>query len=155
MNNMTADFILRIGDGNNFNASSSKLIWGINSKKNTVARWFKSIAKEGDRLWFVKKNTKGQIVAVATFTGIKERILGPLIELTLTNKELGWDNKGDDCDTEVHYKDLYNLTNCDLYSEIKSPLTIRLYNPEKCKVDLPAEYPYIVRYSKITNSMSN
>lgn len=155
---MTAHYILRIGTGIHFNASSSKSIWGINSlnkNKKTVnkdIKWFKSNVKEGDLLWFVTGGSNGQIVAVATFTGIKERILGPLIELTYTNSELGWTETEGNWDTEVHYKDLYNLTQCNLFSEIKSPRSIRWYN-EKCKVNLVAEYPNIVRYSKVSNHM--
>ena len=149
---MPNHFILRIGDGVHFNASSSKSIWGINSKV-IACKWFKSIAKAGDVLWFVKSKSKGQIVAMATFTETRERIIGPIIDLTLTNKELGWDKTDGDWDTEVHYKDLYDLTKCKLHTGIKSPLTIREYNHEKCKVDLPEEYPRIVRYSNTTNSM--
>jgi hypothetical protein len=148
---MPNHFLLRIGDGTHFNSSSTKFIWGINST-TSLGKWFKSIVKEGDLLWFVRSKSNGQIVAVATFTAIKERILGPLIELTLTNKELGWTKTDGNWDTEVHYKDLYNLTHCNLFSEIKCPSTFRLYS-EKCKVDLIAEYPRIVRYSKITTSM--
>lgn len=148
---MTNHFLLYIGDGTHFNASSSKSIWGITSK-HSFAKGFLSIVKEGDILWFVKSKTNGQIIAVATFTETKKRILGPLISLTLTNTELGWDKTDGDWDTEVHYKDLYNLTNCNLISEIKGAAGIRLYN-ENCKVNLPAEYPYIVRYSKVTSIM--
>ena len=148
---MPNHFILRIGDGIHFNASSSKSIWGINSS-HPLAKWFLSNASEGDLLWFVKGKTNGQIVAVATFTGTKMRILGPLIALTLTNTELGWNKTEGEWDTEVHYKDLYNLTHCNLISEIKGPGGIRPYN-DKCKVNLVTEYPHIVRYSKVTNSM--
>ena len=81
---MPNNFLLRIGDGVHFNASSSKLIWGIDSKYS-FAKGFLTTAKEGDLLWFVKGKTNGQIVAVATFTRTNKRILGPLIELTLTN----------------------------------------------------------------------
>jgi hypothetical protein len=148
---MPAHYLLRIGDGDHFNASSTKSIWGINSA-HPWCKSFISTIKEGDLLWFVKSKNKGQIVAMATFTKIQERVLGPLIELTLTNEELGWDKSEGYWDTEVHYKDLYNLTECNMFSEIKSSLVIRLYN-DKCKVDLPAEYQHIVRYSKIRNSM--
>ena len=148
---MTEHYLLRIGDGVHFNASSSKSIWGINSAHPWCKRFISTI-KEGDLLWFVKSKNKGQIVAVATFTAIKERILGPLIELTLNNEDLGWNKTEGDWDTEVHYKDLYNLTDCNMFSEIKSPLVIRVYN-DKCKINLPLEYPYIVRYSKVTNKM--
>jgi hypothetical protein len=149
---MPNHFILRIGDGEHFNASSSKCIWGINSK-TTLGKWFKSIAKEDDILWFVKSKSKGQIVAVATLTCLKERVIGPLIALTLTNEELGWNKQEGVWDTEVHYKDLYNLTDCDLFSEIKCPSTIRLYDSMKCKVNLPCEYASIVRYSKLKKTM--
>ena len=113
---------------------------------------FQKEAKEGDLLWFVKSKTNGQIVAVATFTRTNKRILGPLIELTLTNAELGWDKSEGDWDTEVHYKDLYNLTHCNLISEIEGANSIRRYN-YKCKINLITEYPQIIRYSKVTNSM--
>lgn len=148
---MTNHFLLYIGDGVHFNASSSKSIWGITST-HTSAKGFLRRAKEGDLLWFVKSKTNGQLVAVATFTGTKKRILGPLIELTLTNSELGWDKSEGEWDTEVHYKDLYNLTHCKLISKIKGAAGIRRYN-DKCKVNLIVEYPYIARYYKVTNSM--
>ena len=149
---MPNHFLLRIGDGVHFNASSSKSIWGINSEHPCAKNFLRKV-KEGDLLWFVKSETRGQIVAVATFTDTKTRILGPLIALTLTNSELGWEKSEGVWDTEVHYKDLYDLTHCNLISEIKSPLGIRQYNGDKCKVDLIMEYPHIVRYCKVTNSM--
>jgi hypothetical protein len=74
------------------------------------------------------------------------------LALDLTNVELGWNKTEGDWDTEVHYKDLYNLTKCNLISEIKGAASIRLYN-DKCKVNLITEYPQIIRYSKVTNSM--
>ena len=148
---MPNHYLLYIGDGVHFNASSSKSIWGINSK-HSFAKGFLTTAKEGDLLWFVKSKTNGQIVAVATFTRTNMRILGPLIELTFTNSELGWDKTEGEWDTEVHYKDLYNLTQCNLISEIKGAVGIRLYN-DKCKVNLVTEYMHIVRYSKVTNRM--
>jgi hypothetical protein len=149
---MPNHFLLRIGDGAHFNTSSLRFIWGINSDTSPLGKWFKSTAREGDLLWFVTSKSKGQIVAVATFTGAKERVLGPLIALTATNDELGWNCTEGSWDTEVHYKDLYNLTHCNLFSDIKGPSTIRLYS-EKCKVNLIEEYLHIVRYSKLTTSM--
>ena len=144
-------WLLRIGDGIHFNASSSKSIWGITSTY-CFTKGFLSKAKEGDLLWFVKGASKGQIVAVATLMHTNKRIIGPIIELTLSNKELGWDKTEGEWDTEVHYKDLYNLTDCQLFSEIKGAAGIRSYN-DKCKVNLALEYPSIVRYSKTTNNM--
>ena len=146
---MSNHFILRIGDGKHFNASSLKYIWGINSKIPYV-RGFINKVKAGDILWFVIGGAKGKIVAVATFKETKKRDIGPLINFTFTNSELGW-GQGD-WDTEVIYTNLYNLTHLELLSEISSPLSIRSYN-DKCKVNLILEYPLIVRYSKVTNSM--
>ena len=141
---MPNHFLIYIGDGVHFNASSSRSIWGIDSTLS-LTKGFLRRAKEGDLLWFVKSKTNGRLVAVATFTGVNKRILG----LTLTNSELGWDKSKGEWDTEVHYKDLYDLTHCNLISEIKGAASIRLYN-DKCKVNLITEYPQIVRYSKVT-----
>tara|TARA_B100001093_G_scaffold144658_1_gene137310 strand:+ start:14270 stop:14464 length:195 start_codon:yes stop_codon:yes gene_type:complete len=64
----------------------------------------------------------------------------------LTNEELGWSGSGTDwtSDVEIHYTDLYGLTNCELLTHIKSPKTIRKYN-EKCMINLAVEYNYITR----------
>lgn len=145
------NFLLYIGDGSHFNSSSAKNIWGINSNHSAAMMLLKN-AKEGDLLWFVKSKTNGQIVAVSTFTRTVKRILGPLIPLTDTDEELGWNKQVGEWDTEVHYKDLYNLTHCNLISEITGSAVIRKYS-DKCKVNLVTEYPNIVRYLKVTNSM--
>jgi hypothetical protein len=158
---MPNHWLMRIGDGQHFNASSSKSIWGINSE-HSCSKGFLTRVKDGDKLWFVKSKPKGktkaeivplaQIVAVATFIRTNERILGPLIVLTFTDSELGWDKTEGEWDTEVHYKDLYNVTHINLDSEIEGAAGIRPYN-DKCKVNLITEYPQIVRYSGITNRM--
>lgn len=148
---MQNHFLLYVGDGEHFIASSSKYIWGINSKRSCSKGFIKKV-KEGDLLWFVKSKTRGQIIAVATFASINKRVLGPLIALTYTDIELGWDKSSGEWDTEVCYTNLYNLTQCNLFSELKGASVIRSYN-DKCKVNLYVEYPYILRYSKITNSM--
>ena len=96
--------------------------------------------------------TNGQIVAVSTFIETTHRINGPLIDLSFTNEELGWTKDEGEWDTEVHYKNLYNLTESKLFSGIKGNCPIRIYN-KNCKVNLPTEYPSIVRYLKIQNSM--
>jgi hypothetical protein len=149
---MPNHFLLYVGDGDHFVSSSTKCIWGIDAKKS-YGKGFLSSVRDGDLLWFVKSKSRGLIIAVATFTGTKERVLGPLIALTPTNEELGWVKTEGDWDTEVHYKDLYNVSACGLYSELKGASVIRSYN-DRCMVNLPVEYSNIVRYSKITNSMA-
>jgi hypothetical protein len=148
---MPQHFLLRVGDGIHFTDSSKFKLWGVNSKDSPIKGFLKSV-KVGDVLWFVKGKSKGQLISVATFTEAKQRILGPLIPLTLTNEQLGWTKTYGDWDTEIHYDNLYNISMCELYSEIKSPLVIRLYS-DKCKVNLPEEYSNIIRYSKVTNSI--
>ena len=145
------DWLLRIGNETHFKNSSSKNIWGINSKTSYGKSFIKN-AKPGDRLWFVKGKSNGKIVAVVTYVKVVERILGPLIPLTKTNSELGWTESKGEWDTEVRYENLYNLTDCNLNSEIKGACGIRKYN-DKCKVNLSEVYPHIIRYSKVTKSM--
>jgi hypothetical protein len=147
---MTADWLLRVGNGNNFKASSKYRIWGIQSTTPTNKYFIKNV-KPGDRLWFVKSKSQGKLLGVAIYRSHNSRELGPLINLSMTEEELGWTHDGPDweSDTELHYSDLYGLEDCDLLTHIKGPSTIRKYD-EKCRVDLALEYSYIVRYSKIT-----
>jgi hypothetical protein len=151
---MTNDWIFRVGDGNNFIRSSKHNIWGINTSTSPHGKNFIKKVKHGDRLWFVKSKSHGKILALAIYRSHNSRELGPLIPTTLTNEELGWTNEGPDwtSDTEVHYTDLYNLSDCELLTHIKGPSTIREYD-DKCRVDLAVEYSYIVRYSKVTSTM--
>ena len=76
-----------------------------------------------------------------------ERELGPLLDISMTNEELGWKGEGVGwtSETEVHYTHLYYLTDYELITHIKGAATIRKYN-EKCRVDLAREYNYIERY---------
>lgn len=151
MNIEKTDWILRVGYGDNFKASSKYKIWGIKSH-SVNAKNFLAYVKNGDRLWFVIKKSGGKIIAVATYKSHNKRELGPLINITASNEELGWDNEGNpdsdnNWDTEIHYENLYNLENCELFTNIIGPAPIRKYS-EKCSVNLPNEYQYITKYSK-------
>lgn len=150
---METDWIMRVGDACNLINSSKYKIWGIQSD-TPAGKYFMCHVKYGDRLWFVKGKSDGKLVAVATYVSHNERNIGPLISFTRTNEELGWVLLNDSewlFDIEVHYKDLYNLETCELLTRIKGPKTIRTYN-KKCKVNLPLEYTYIVKYSKVSES---
>ena len=149
-NKMTTDWLLRVGNGNNLIHSSKYKMWGVNSK-TPFGKHFISTVRPGDRLWFVKGKSQGRVLAVATYRSQKTRELGPLLDLSLTNEDLGWTNDETDwiSDTEVHYTDLYNVYDCELLTHIKGPTTIRKYD-EKCRVDLAVEYSHIVRYSRVT-----
>ena len=140
-------WLLRVGDGEHFVASQSRKIWGICSKD----AWNKSFVRrvrEGDVLWFIQSNTGGKVMGVATYSHHQARVLGPLIALTATNEELGWTKTHGAWDTEVHYTNLYDVSDVPqpILTGIKSPLVVRMYNPEKCAADLPSEYGSIVKY---------
>lgn len=151
---MTTDWILRVGNGDNLVRSSSYRIWGINSKTSFGKHFVKNV-RPGDRLWFVKSKSNGRVMAVATYRSHNQREYGVLINHSLTNEELGWDNVDTKwvSDVEVHYTDLYNVSNCELLTHIKGTTTIRKYDALKCKVDLPFEYTCICRYVKITTEL--
>ena len=143
---MPTHWILRVANGVHFIKSQSYMRWGINSKHINWAPKFMRTVQPGDIIWFVKQG-QGQVLGVATFTRHCPRELGPLIAATPTNSELGWTESDGDWDTEVHYTDLYDVTECKLLTRIKSPLVGRRYT-EKCQINLPDEYPKIVMYSK-------
>jgi predicted secreted protein len=147
---MTTDWLLRVSDGENLKNSSRYRIWGIKSTTNNNKHFIKNV-KPGDRLWFVKNNSNGKIIAVASYRSHNKREFGELINLSMTNEELGWTGEGPDwtSDTELHYTDLYGLNDCELLTHIKTQSTISKYN-ENCRINLAVEYSNIVRYSRVT-----
>jgi hypothetical protein len=148
---MTTDWILRVGNGQNFINGTRHHLWGIKGTSPT-GKHFVANVKPGDRLWFVKSKTHGQILGVATYRSHNSRNSGLLINDTLTDEEIGWDNVDglwQSCDIEIHYTNLYNVSKCELLTHIIGPSTIRKYS-EKCRVDLAVEYTHICRYSSVT-----
>ena len=148
---MTTDWLLRVANGDNLIRSSKHSIWGIDSQ-TSFGKHFVNNVKPGDRLWFIKSKSQGKIIAVATYQYHNKREVGPLVSTTLTNEELGWTREGTDWETsdiEIHYSELYNLNACEMYTHIKGAATIRTYN-SKCLVQLPHEYCYIRKYSKVS-----
>ena len=145
---MTTDWLLWIGDGENFKNSSKYRIWGIQSTTPGNKYFLKNV-KPGDRLWFVKSKSQGKLLAVATYRSHNIRECGKMTKSE--EEELGWTGNGPDwtSDTEIYYMNLYGLSDCELLTHIKGPATIRKYN-EKCRVNLAVEYSYIVCYSRVT-----
>jgi hypothetical protein len=135
-------WLIRVDTGDSFKNSSKYNIWGC--KSNTSKSFLKDV-QPGDKLWFITNKSKGKIIAVASFESHNERILGPLIGLSMSNDELGWSSNSN-IDTEIHYKDLYNLDQCELNINIKSTILITKYVNEKYDIDLDNEYKYIVKY---------
>lgn len=145
---MSSDWLIRVGDGSNFKNSSKFYIWDISSN-NRNNKYFLENVKEGDKLWFIKSKNNGKVLAVSTYVSCNRRVFGELLDLSLTNNELGWNNTCSVIDTEIFYKNLYCVENCNLFTNIKSPCSIRIFN-EKCAINLPHEYYNIVRYCNIT-----
>lgn len=80
---------------------------------------------------------------------------GPLIPLTQTNEELGW-YYNNNCDIEIHYDNLYNLTDYNyLWINLKDPSTIydNIDKYEKRIKTLEEEYNYITKYLKTVNHL--
>tara|TARA_B100000686_G_scaffold200130_1_gene207019 strand:- start:220 stop:429 length:210 start_codon:yes stop_codon:yes gene_type:complete len=65
----------------------------------------------------------------------------------MTNEELGWTGDGG-WNYELHYDNLYDVSDLDLLTNIQGNTSIRRYN-QNCQVNLPNEYPHIVRYSRV------
>ena len=116
---MSKHWLLRIGDGENFINSSNKQIWGISEKSPTNKNFLRKI-KKGDFLWFIKSNSNGHAIALATYDKNIKRELGPILDITLTNEELGWDNNGNKSDIEIYYIELYNIKDCNIFTNIQS-----------------------------------
>ncbi len=147
---MTIDWIIRVGDGNNFIKASKFNTWCIKEHGSNNIHFLKTVVS-GDRLWFVRNGKNGQIIAVASFVSQRKRELGPLIPITQTNEEFGFNGNGD-WDTEIHYNNLYNLIEINLFSEIRGHCPIRKDN-ENIAINFQQEYENIEKYSKIKNTM--
>lgn len=143
------DWLLRVGDTSHLFSALPFRIWGVNSKDKNNIPYFLRNVKPGDRLWFISGKSQGKAVVVATFVRHAPRELGPLVQVTRTDEELGWTHVPGEWDTEVHYADAYDIRGIDIHTKIQSPRVVRAFNPEKCAVDLPQEYTNIVRYSRV------
>jgi len=136
-------WLIRVNDGESFKNSSRYKIWGC---KSNSSKKFLQDAQAGDKLWFITNKSKGKIIAVVSFESHNVRILGPLLKLSMSDDELKWDNTG--FDIEIHYSDLYDLSQCELNINIKSTILITKYinDTNKYDIDLSQEYKYIVKY---------
>ena len=116
--NMPEHWMVRIGKGDHFVRSSKFSIWGINTKDKSNTSKFIKEATEGDILWFVTSNSKGKAIDVSVFKELKKRITGPLINLSLTNEELGWTDSDGEWDMEINYICLICIRELNKYFKI-------------------------------------
>ena len=68
--------------------------------------------------------------------------------------ELGWDDSTTNwiSDIEIYYDELYNLNNCNLFTNLKGITSVRHYEKEKIELDLDEEFKNIIKYANITNN---
>ena len=145
--NMANDYIIRVGDGDHYRSSTTFSRWGITAE-HAFSKMFMRTVIPGDRLWFLQNG--GKLLGAATFVSTNQREVGPLIQFTPTNEELGWTKKTGNWDTEVHYKNLFDLEKCDMkLNKIRARNSILKFNLEMCGINLPEEYPRIVMYSNV------
>lgn len=142
-------FTLHVGDGENFIKGQKFSLWAIRSKNK---KFLKKVRK-GDILWFIRGKRAGDIhlgkvIAMAVFESYNKRELGPLINTTMDNYDLGWSEKGGFCDIEIHYSNMYNLSQSSLFTGQKRGNVVCDYDniKDKLLVNLRMEYESIVKY---------
>ena len=151
-------YLFRVSCGTNFKESSIFCTWGVDSRYKS----FLKNARSGDLLVFIASNSNGLIIAMATLDHICKRDLGPLINFTKTNEELGWNIPAISMsvelpmkwDMEIHYRDLYNVEKFGLLTYFKAMVSVANYKKcSTCVLDLENEYRYITRYLVPSNNM--
>jgi len=149
-------WLIRIGDagiGSNFRNSSLFNTWGM--KRASAVKGFEYLVKKGDILWFIPGGTDGYVLAFAEYVNHAE------IDYATRHQryaELGWNQHGNnrEWNVEIHYRNLRythttesvgdTLEDRNRYStQIKgNSVNVRIYNSEKCRIDLPQLYSEII-----------
>ena len=153
-NGLNNNWIIRVGDGDNFMKSSKINVWGIPDNSNASICFINNV-KKGDVLWFITSNSGGKIIAVATYEEMlcviptPNRFMNSSKNALMDNLSIeDFTYKQDAPNMLMRYKDLY------VFSEIEHPelltcmKSIRMMSIYKyrgiednhCKVDLDMEY---------------
>jgi hypothetical protein len=146
MESSSKNWFIRVGDGINFENSSSQGIWGIPN----YCKLIEKDIKKNDKLWFVKNKTPkdkgyGRVIAVAQFIFMRKRN----DSTTPTNEELNWTGEIlDRINRLIYYTNLIDLAKYNVYSGIRNQSPIISYenNRDTLNIDLITEYKYIMRY---------
>lgn len=144
-------WVISIGDGDNFSRSSRYGIWGMNSKSKFVKYFVKNVIP-GDILWFkVNKSVSGVVYKLYYMAELKflpkKRELGPLISVSLTNTELGWN--GGDWDYEIFYDKLYKIDRLNLVLKGLGMSSCLEIHEKHSDFSMEEEYQNIIRYSQV------
>jgi hypothetical protein len=142
-------WIIRVGDGIHFNSSAKYHIWGVNSLTDSSIKYLLRNINENDILWFlVNVKAGGKFVGVAIYKSHNKREIGPLIAITKTDEELGWISSKGSWDTEIHYYNLFDISECNINYVTKIRSTAFRYDKEFMP-NLPKHFNNIIRYSTV------
>jgi len=127
---MPNHWIIRVGDGVNFN-NSVHPFWGVNYRNKSIVGRF----KPGDVLWFlVNKYFGGIFVGMAEFTHYYNIQDEPLVKInTYTNEQQGWTGTADYA-IQIHYKNLYDTKKQDIQCVLVGQMIIFEYEKVKDKI---------------------
>jgi hypothetical protein len=135
-------WMFKVQDGKNFQNSKHLGIWGISSK-GSLNKIFIDKVKIGDKLWFIKYNK--QIIGVADYKSHTKRMLGPLINLTYSDKELGWENMSK-IDTEIKFENLKDIDNINFKYQFNFISDVTLNNQMNSYMNMGHEYEKLVAF---------
>ena len=153
-NGLNNNWIIRVGDGDNFMKSSKINVWGIPDNSNASICFINNV-KKGDVLWFITSNSGGKIIAVATYEEMlcviptPNRFMNSSKNALMDNLSIeDFTYKQDAPNMLIRYKDLYVLSEIEhpeLLTCMKSIRMMSIYKyrgieDNHCKVDLDMEY---------------
>ena len=153
-NGLNNNWIIRVGDGDNFMKSSKINVWGIPDNSNASICFINNV-KKGDVLWFITSNSGGKIIAVATYEEMlcviptPNRFMNSSKNTLMDNLSIeDFTYKQDAPNMLMRYKDLYVLSEIEhpeLLTCMKSIRMMSIYKyrgieDNHCKVDLDMEY---------------
>ena len=115
-NGLNNNWIIRVGDGDNFMKSSKINVWGIPDNSNASICFINNV-KKGDVLWFITSNSGGKIIAVATYEEMlcviptPNRFMNSSKNALMDNLSIeDFTYKQDAPNMLMRYKDLYVLS---------------------------------------------
>ncbi len=118
-------WLIRIGDGINFNNSREHNLWGFND--HVFSKHFISNARPNDTLWFVTANSKGHIIAFAKYQSYNKKVDEPIYNTNLSNGWNKYKHYSNEWKTVIHYNDYHDIADAKVLSHIKGTSPIRLY----------------------------
>lgn len=138
-------WLIRVRDGVNFEQnifSRGRKFWSIKDSNNNGKAFYRDV-RANDILWFVTNKEGGsRIIAVARYLSHNERVLGPLVALSPTNEDLGWNEPG--YTKEFHFDDCYDVKEWNLTNPVDNRSTVIKYS-NKFNYDLPLHWMWFQR----------